>query len=855
MNKIQLILLMLILQCSLVFGQLAVCNNVVASWSFDTNTSDDKYSFYAEPINAPTYVTGKSGTALDFESSSSQYLNASDRDQFSFTSGSPFCFSFWYKEESVGVNQGFLWKTRTTTIAEYGIYASNGQDYRFYLYENATAARLGSTQAANFFVGDWNFYVGCFNGSGISPGAGMKFYRNTTAFALTNDTTSPTMRMYNTNAPLLICAYNSAGLGGYCDGAMDDLTLYNASLSETNITWLYNHPGFYKQYCNITGPATPPLLVNITIWANQEYDGSPINYYNVTLSNSSYNVTVNVSGSGYAIFSNVTPILFNGTFNVSYTSDNQLSSFYSVQLNGTTTTYNNTMTEGYLDVRIKQIINNNYYSSFTSSLPSKSNTTTNGTARIPYNAGNYLLITSGSFWSNLTNITLTSRRIASVEVNTSSYQLNVSTTSYGSSVVNTTIIIERVDFDYSDTQNKFSSTGKTQFFVLNGTYNISVSAPGYSSLSQLLTISSSFYHLNVSLFESTAMNITFRDAQTKLLISTERIYFDLIGDTYAVNTSTTNGTLLFTLLVPLTYTMRYYSNMSYPMHYYTFTLYNQTYNNIDLYLHKNNIATNLSVQVVDQFSRAVSGATVYLERYDLPTNSYLTQQGGITDWEGKVYMQGQLYSEYYRFKVFYGGELRTTTEKTILTDTEYTIAISTTEGILESYKSVSAISASFTNYSTYFYSNYADADGIVSSACIKIEQADTKFGAKSFVSMTCSYSPTGSVNASYIPWNTTRFYTGSLYINKSGTENYFGSITIPYAQGIPSFGMDILWLIFLITLVLGFFAFTLHRSIGLIVLPLPMLLFAMLDMLPQEFKVGYIFAIEVVMIILAYVVA
>lgn len=180
-------------------------------------------------MTSTTTVIGKLGQALDFESSSSNYVSITDADSLDVTSA--FTFAAWIKAESfTAVNNQANW------IFGKDISGARSYDFGFYNTSgtiNLTAQINGTNRGlstASFTIdGLWHHVVATYDGSNVT------YY--------IDGVTSGTVASVNpavTSTDLAIGRRNFVGFNEYFDGSIDDVRIYNKTLSASEVKQLYN---------------------------------------------------------------------------------------------------------------------------------------------------------------------------------------------------------------------------------------------------------------------------------------------------------------------------------------------------------------------------------------------------------------------------------------------------------------------------------------------------------------------------------------------------------------------------------------------------------------------------------------
>lgn len=195
--------------------------------------SDSKGTKHLTDNNTVTSTTGKQGNGAFFTAANSEYLSASD-------TGLPtgnYSVSFWVKSNDTPVdyNNILQWGTFDFGKLVWITLTSAGK----VLMSNYGSSFSSATTVLN---NAWHHVVL------TRVGSAMKFYidGNTTADASGTWGTDPVLAG--------LFELGQSGVGGYFDGALDELGIWSKELSSTEITDLYNG-GSGLPYSSGTPPA------------------------------------------------------------------------------------------------------------------------------------------------------------------------------------------------------------------------------------------------------------------------------------------------------------------------------------------------------------------------------------------------------------------------------------------------------------------------------------------------------------------------------------------------------------------------------------------------------------------------
>lgn len=484
---------------------------------------------------------------------------------------------------------------------------------------------------------------------------------------------------------------------------------------------------------------------NVTVMTNASYFGGRINttifLYNSTgLYATAFNSTINQTALFNITFSNL-PV---GTYRLNATATNgsrtnitsQVTFYiYNISVNGINTPIDNQNVSG-------QFLNITWNASLT---------TPNVTSISNYNVslrnsdGSFnrtIVFTNGLFFNYdlyEQNLSVGSYkiRVTSVDANSNqAYQeqnvnlltntlLNISAVTISGSVINNfSINAYNSIYNYNITVN--TTNGVAFVNQVRGLINLTIDAVGYSTnfSKASIQVNTKNYSYRFTLYETNTFNITFyNQANPTVLLSGINISLDLISSLFAQNYTTNTGGLYLPLLIPETYTMRYYSP-SYTTRFYYFTLSNRSYNEIKLYLINSSVNYNYTVYIVNQVLNPVEGAIVKNLKYDLATNSYLVQEIGITDVSGKTTFTVTFNDEYYKQVVEYpSGTLKKTTTPDYIDSPSVIIPISLGDNnIAEDVISYAGISGTlvFNNVSDNFRFDWSDTGLVASQYCLNV---------------------------------------------------------------------------------------------------------------------------------------
>jgi hypothetical protein len=238
---------------------MALTDNLISYWKLNEQ-SGTRYDETASnndltDNNTVGYGTGKIGNAADFESTNSESLSIDDAAQTGLDLTGDFTFSLWVNFESHNYF-GLISK-----------YASAGDKRAYNLETVITAGAIyrlnlaissdGVTPVEKYVAFAPNLATWYHIAVVYDASAGTAdFYINGTA--QTQQTGLPTS-IYNNDQKFNIGSHNG---GQYMDGLIDEVGIWNRTLSSSEITSLYNGGSGFAYPFSTTTTVTPHLLAS-----------------------------------------------------------------------------------------------------------------------------------------------------------------------------------------------------------------------------------------------------------------------------------------------------------------------------------------------------------------------------------------------------------------------------------------------------------------------------------------------------------------------------------------------------------------------------------------------------------------
>ena len=557
----------------------------------------------------------------------------------------------------------------------------------------------------------------------------------------------------------------------YFNGSIDEIRIYNRSLSPSEISELYRS-SIHKYSGSV------PIMTDI----NNE---STIQTYNITLTKDNY---FNQTFPDWNIASNITDANMTQA---------------EVQFIVTELVTNNTFSEGNITIAgITKDLNNIWYLNASSYVVLFENNT---------HYDKSVQKTFVPYQNNTEYIT----GVYSSILNISSYFAvnNASVSDFEVTSINT---------NYS-WENRTNATGDWALveLVKGLTYNITWAKNNYVNETVLLDITEPYQWHNFSVYTFNSVDFTFKDATNLTTLDWQTITLELISSVYANNYSTTNGSIYVDLLSPTSYAARY-TGANYHEQFYYFNLVNFTANSITLYLDPNSTYSEVTVTVINEIGDPVENAYVKVLKYDINSNSYLLQEIVKTDFEGKNTVHIDLNNEFYKFIVEYPLDTQVKeTSPSYITSTSITIPITIETPVATSFFSMYDIEYSlvYNNDTQNFRFSYTDNNAVVSQACLDIDTVSIT--GNTDYNSSCISSATGTILLHVAEVNGTTYEaTAYVYINNKQyvldkAQHTFYSADIAGKSGA---------LIVVIMMMMFALMFYYSRVLALILTPIPLVL-------------------------------
>ena len=259
--KILLFVMGLILTNQLVNAQVpsyVPTNGLVGYWPFNGNANDQSGNGNNGTVNGATLTTDRNGNANSAYSFNGISDNISIPDSNSLSNMTSITISAWFNinQWDMEINQGWfpiLSKTNSSSYGKYRLGANtsiSGQQPSFYGTLSTDEAIISQNNL--YALNQWNqVVITISNGNSTITLNGVQVFNGLTTATGWNNTTD--------NLPLLI-GKDIPGWVEHANGKIDDIGIWNRTLTQQEITAMYNGVN-YSDTCNaVSGSLTQGLV-------------------------------------------------------------------------------------------------------------------------------------------------------------------------------------------------------------------------------------------------------------------------------------------------------------------------------------------------------------------------------------------------------------------------------------------------------------------------------------------------------------------------------------------------------------------------------------------------------------------
>ncbi len=581
---------------------------------------------------------------------------------------------------------------------------------------------------------------------------------------------------------------------GTIDTGISEDCVYSASFTIRATNYFEKN---YTDY-NVSNDLTTTLNKYAKIQAVNSYDDTLIKNFSISFDGSTFEpLTHPTLEDGYLYTSKT------GTFNFTIFHDEYITSKVEKSISYNQT-INFSLHQAEANITVFEKVTNNQIYNFTVSDGVVSDSTTNGTAYLNLNGGNITF----TFSNNISYYNISYKHFinngSNQAFNTSFYnhKLTVAAKDYFTNASLNNLIINISSGTFKENYNISGSS-----IVLNLTnglnYTIVVNPSEYASNTSNISLTGLNSTHTVYLFKENSLYVRVYDEEQNKLLNWKTVNIEVIGDSLAVENSTSSGALIVEPLVQGDYRIRT-SAVDYFERLYFATVSDDSTQTIDVYLLNSSSSTNMTVTIKDEKADFVSGAYVKLLRYYLDCNCYKTVEIGQTNFNGETGLRVVFNDELYKFIVEYNSivYLQTTPFKITSDSLTFTIRIDELDPTINLRKKQDLIyNLSFNSNTNNFVYTFSDTNNAVLNGCLKVYKTTVR--SDTLYNSTCVESTGATIIINVAAVNGTTYKAvSSIYFNEEPTtlEILFKS----FGSGSEVFGLMGVFATIILVIIFGF---------------------------------------------------
>jgi hypothetical protein len=459
------------------------------------------------------------------------------------------------------------------------------------VYNSSGLASLSLSKSKNNAVVGWQYIV--FD---VSP-TNMRLYVD----GVLVDNVSGDIGSGLAEGNVIYIGWNEAG-NKYLNGSIDDVRVYNRSLGAGDVSSIYNNSGFdFKSQLNYSVVWRHPRLNVTAVMGN----GSAISAFNVSIGGVTNGTT---NGFLQLVLSGL------NNFSVQTNSSGFIGRTDLVNVDSLLTPFEAVLSESVVTFRVFDQFTNVQILNFSVTDGYTSKSTVNGVAVLNMGAGVSTVNVSNnvSYYNRSFSVSVVALQNKSVNLSLFNHKLEVHAFNNlsGAEVFNLSV---NVTYPNGSGLSLFSSGNNVTLNLSTGVnYSLSVAPTGYAiSRANVSGLSGLSSVLNLSVFTTNSLFITFRDSDSHLLFNTSNfgvnanVTISFIGLS-ALTRMTDNGSLFVSLLSPDTYTLTYSAN-GFETGKYIISVVNRSYQALTLYLQNDSEASLVLITVKDRFGTELQG--------------------------------------------------------------------------------------------------------------------------------------------------------------------------------------------------------------------------------------------------------
>lgn len=276
---------------------------------------------------------------------------------------------------------------------------------------------------------------------------------------------------------------------------------------------------------------------------------------------------------------------------------------------------------------------------------------------------------------------------------------------------------------------------------------------------------------------------------------------------------------------------------------------------VNLYLQDG--TSQIVYNVKDTFDSDLENAYIHVQKYDVGTNTYKEVEVLKTDASGNAVGRIELNTAWYRFWIYYHGELELTDGPLKITSTEKNFRLnlvgSDWSDNYENYKDIS-YDLSFNNATRNFRYVFNDPNLLISKACLGVQRINLSTGNKN-VSGSCTTAHSGTILGAIDGNYSGRTYLATAWVIIGGDTFVLDELEQSYATEWQTYddsdhtGVFVTFLVILsmiligiwhpvIAIILMLFGFGIMRGLGIHYMSWPMFMALVIMGIVVLYKVG-----------------
>jgi alpha-tubulin suppressor-like RCC1 family protein len=457
---------------------------VISHYSFNStnnkNYTDSTGRYNLTNTGGVIDATGKKGTGY-YANSGGDFANVSKPTLIG--GGAHYSICGWMKYSSGGGLQVYGGGPANKRPLEL-LYYNAGSANTFYAIADTGSAQAFKYKAAVDTVANlqarYNFICMTYNGSQSTAANRVAFYYNGSSQALTAFGTFPTTTTAATTTNTIGGKEQSVPITDGV-GYVDEVTVFNVTLTAANITWLYNSGSgrFWSEinanFGGSNGGEAPPAASNFSIRAYNVWNNTQIMIFNATVGATTYTTTNGVI---------VTPLLSSSStlYNITVRSANY---FNNLTYNrGVTTNLSVNMFQSKVTISVRDSVTGAVVSGASINFSGQ----TTGATFFPYAGTWSVTVAKSGYVTNTTNVVVAAKQNNTVNITLRDYTFSSINASVNNSLAQTdSFNIAYPVNGYCSYTHEANDSAQFEYVWKNGTNT-------FSYKEDVLSFDSAYYH-------------------------------------------------------------------------------------------------------------------------------------------------------------------------------------------------------------------------------------------------------------------------------------------------------------------------------------------------------------------------